>query len=151
MPWLSASSWRRSQVSKMPRFLELCRANVFVEYFMGTAAVAVDFFVLSSSTPLLTLMPLSALCSAGAFQHKIPAELQQRHEPRRHCEHQGIGRWSISTVRHGSRLQVGSCSRLPVWLRSCSSSLEPCLAFPQSADANTHVQFGESQPVSMAH
>ena len=43
---------------------------------------------------------------AGAVQHEVPAKLQQRDEPRRHCEHQRVGRRSVSAVRYGSRLQV---------------------------------------------
>lgn len=43
---------------------------------------------------------------SGAFQHKIPAELQQRDEPWRYGEYQGAGGRSISAMRHGSRLQV---------------------------------------------
>lgn len=60
------------------------------------------------SLPTLVVGACPPVLLAGAVQHKISAKLQQRHEPWRYCQHQRVGRRSISAVRYGSRLQVRS-------------------------------------------
>ena len=61
-------------------------------------------FAAFSPAPTLNNNPVdsSAWRLAGAVQHQVPAEFQQRHEPWRHGQHQRVGRRSVAAMRHGT-------------------------------------------------